>query len=307
MDHEFERESEAAVRALLVAATGDGPPEHNLLEAVRRRARRQRVRRRVLVPSLASLTLAAVVAVAALAASVVTGAGTPSAQARVAAAAGRTATESFRVRMSSTSPRGKGSEQPATQITEGFFDPARHTGRLLANGLEVRYVGDMVYTKLPAGTTSDGKRWVALRRASVKIDEPVPPIAVVKVGFWDPQEALALLRSAFSVHEQGPLSGDGWSGHRYAFDLRGGKQGKDNLAMTGTVDVDQSGRVRRLDVTVLVDTASGQRADNFHTVMEFRDYGASETVTGPPAAEITHAPVRLKSQPSKAETKTKKP
>ena len=305
MDHEFERESEAAVRALLVAATSDGPPEHSLLEAVRRRARRQRVRRRVLVPSLASLTLAAVIAVAALAASMVTG--TPSAQARVAAAAGRTATESFRVRMSSTTPRGKGSEQPTTQVTEGFFDPARQTGRLLAKGLEVRYVGDMVYSKLPAGTTSDGKRWVAVRRASVKVDEPLPPIAVIKVGFWDPQEALALLRSAFSVHEQGRVSGDGWSGRRYAFDLRDGQLAKDNLAMTGTVDVDQSGRVRRLDVTVLVETASGQRADNFHTVMEFRDYGARETVSAPPAAEITHALDRLKSQPPKAETKTGKP
>jgi hypothetical protein len=303
MDHEFERESEAAVRALLVAATGDGPPEHDLLDTVRRRARRQRVRRRVLVPALASLTLAAVVAVAVLAASVVTGTGTPSAQARVAAAAGRTATESFRVRMSSTTPRGKGSEQPTTQVTEGFFDPARHTGRLDAKGLEVRYVGDMVYSQLPAGTTSDGKRWVAVRRSFVMVDQPMPPIAVVKVGFWDPQKALALLRSAFSVHEQGRVSGDGWSGRRYAFDLRDGQLAKDNLAMTGTVDVDQSGRVRRLDVIVLVETASGQRADNFRTIMEFRDYGAHETVSAPPAAEITHALDRVKSQPAKAETK----
>jgi hypothetical protein len=301
MDHEFERESEAAVRALLVAASGDGPPEIDLVEAVRRRARRQRVRRRVLMPSLASLTLAAVVAVAVLAASMVTG--TPSAQARVTAAAGRTATESFRVRMSMTTPRGKGSERPTTQVAEGFFDPARHTGRLLAKGLEVRYVGDMVYSKLPAGITSDGKRWVAMRRDSVKVDQPMPPIAVVKVGFWDPQEALALLRSAFSVHEQGRVSGDGWSGRRYAFDLRDGQLAKDNLTMTGAVDVDQLGRVRRLEVTVLVETASGQRADNFRTVMEFRDYGARESVSAPPAAEITHALDRLKSQPPKAETK----
>jgi opacity protein-like surface antigen len=300
MDHEFERESEAVVRALLVAATGDGPPEHDLLDTVRRRARRQRVRRRVLVPSLASLTLAAVIAVAALAASVVTG--TPSAQARVAAAAGRTATESFRVRMSSGTI-GQGSKQPITQVMEGFFDPARHTGWLHAKGLEVRYVGDVVYSQLPAGTTSDGKRWVAVRRSFVMVDQPLPPIAVVKVGFWDPQEALALLRSAFSVHEQGRVSGDGWSGRRYAFDLRDGQQAKDNLGMTGTVDVDQSGRVRRLDVTVLVETASGQRADNFRTVMEFRDYGAHETVSAPPAAEITHALVRGKPEPAKAETK----
>jgi hypothetical protein len=304
MDREFERESEVAVRALLVAATGDGPPESGLLEAVRRRARRQRVRRRVLVPSLASLTLAAVIAVAAFATSVVTGAGTPSAQARVAAAAGRTASESFRVRMIRS---GKGFERQ--QVMEGFFDPGRNTGRLLANGVEVRYVGDMVYSKLPAGTTSVGKRWVAVRRASLRVDQPLPPIAIVKVGFWDPQEALALLRSAFSVHEQRRVSGDGWSGRRYAFDLRDGKLAKDNLAMTGTVDVDESGRVRRLDVTVLVQAASGQNVLNFRTVMEFRDYGAHETVSAPPAAEITHDLNRLKSQPPLAEskTRTKKP
>jgi hypothetical protein len=307
MDREFERESEAAVRALLVAATSDGPGERNLLEAVRRRARRQRVRRRVLVPSLATLTLAAVIAVAGFATSVVTGTGTPSAQARVAAAAGRTASESFRVRMSITTQRA--SEQPTTQIQEGFFDPARHTGRLIAKGVEVRYVGDMVYSKLPAGITSDGKRWAAVRRASVafvEADEPLPPIAVVKVGFWDPQEALALLRSAFSVHEQGRVSGDGWSGRRYAFELRDGKLAKDNLAMTGTVDLDQSGRVRRLDVNVLVKTASGLRADGFHTVMEFSGYGTHETISAPPAAEITHDLTRLKSPPL-TESKTKKP
>jgi hypothetical protein len=299
MDHEFERESEAAVRALLVAATGDGPPEHDLLDTVRRRARRQRVRRRVLVPSLASLTAAAVIAAAALAASVVTGA--PSAQARVAAAAGRTATESFRVRMTSGTIGQR--SKPATEVMEGFFDPARHTGQLHSRGLEVRYVGDVVYSEVPAGTTSDGKRWVAVRRSFVMVDRPLPPIAVVKVGFWDPQEALALLRSAFSVHEQGRVSGDGWSGRRYAFDLRGGKQAKDNLGMTGTVDVDQSGRVRRLDVTVLVETASGQRADNFRTVMEFRDYGSRQTVSAPPPGEITDAPLRGKPEPAKTETK----
>jgi hypothetical protein len=76
MDRDSDREV-AGVRALLAVAAGDGPPATDLLEAVRRRARRQRVRRRVLMPSLASLTLAAVVAVAVLAASMVTG--TPSA------------------------------------------------------------------------------------------------------------------------------------------------------------------------------------------------------------------------------------
>jgi hypothetical protein len=286
MDHDADREVAGAVRALLVVAAGDRPPETDRLGELRRRVHRQRVRRRVLVPSLATLTAASVLAVAALLASVVTG--TPSAQARVAAAAGRTATEGYRVRIvSTTSDTAPASS--ATQASEGVFDPAQRTGRLLlqGQGLEVRFVGDTVYRQLPAASGPNGKRWVAQRR-SFDPDVSIPAfVRLTKLAWQDPQQALARLRSAAAVHEQGRVSGDGWRGHRYAFELTDNKRG---TRVTGTVDVDQAGRVRRLEVTDRLTTNPGRAAGTLRTVMEFRDYGAHETVSAPPAGQVTPAP-----------------
>jgi hypothetical protein len=307
MDHDADREVAGAVRALLVVATGDRPPETDRLGELRRRVHRQRVRRRVLVPSLATLTAASVLAVAALLASVVTG--TPSAQARVAAAAGRTATEGYRVRIVSTkSDKAPAHSSSATQTTEGVFNPSQRTGRLLiqgqGQGLEVRFVGDMVYIELPAEAGFKGKRWVAEKR-SADPDVAMPAfVQLTKLAWQDPQQALARLRSAGAVHEQGPLSGDGWSGGRYAFELTD-KDGKRGTQVTGTVDVDQSGRVRRLEVTERLTTNAGRTAWTLRTVMEFRDYGAHETVSAPPTGEVTRAPdvpAEVKPVPPKART-----
>jgi len=309
MDHDCDREVAGAVRALLVVATGDGPPQTDLLDKVRRRARRQRLRRRVLVPSLATLTTASVIAVAALVASVVTGTGTPSAQARVAAAAGRTASAGYRVRIVSTKiDKAPAPSSSATQTTEGVFNPAQRTGRLLiqghGQGLEVRFVGDMVYTELHTEAGFKGKRWVAEKR-SADPDVAMPAfVQLTKLAWQDPQQALARLRSAAAVHEQGPLSGDGWSGRRYAFELTD-KDGKRGTQVTGTVDVDQSGRVRRLEVTERVTTNAGRTAGTLRTVIEFRDYGAHETVSAPPTGEVTRAPdvpAEVKPVPPKART-----
>jgi hypothetical protein len=252
---------------------------------VRRRVQRRRVvRRRVLVPSLATLSTAAAIAVAALLASVVTGA--PSAQARVTAAAGRTATDGYRVRIVSTT----GDKAPATQTAEGVFDPAQRTGRLLiqGRGLEVRFVGDTVYTQLPPGNRPSGKRWLAHRR-SLDPDAAMPAfVQLTKLAWQDPQQALARLRSAAAVHEQGRVAGDGWRGRRYAVELTDNKRG---TRVTGTVDVDQAGRVRRLEVTDRLTTNPGGAAGTPRTVMEFRDHGAHEAVSAPPAAQVvTRAP-----------------
>lgn len=307
MDHDCDREVAGAVRALLVVATGDGPPQTDLLGKVRRRVRRQRVRRRVLVPSLAALTTAGVIAVAALVASVATGTGTPSAQARVAAAAGRTATEGYRVRIVSTKSDKAPALSSATQIAEGVFDPARRTGRLLlqGQGLEVRFVGDLVYMELPAGARSDGKRWLAERR-SLDPDVAMPAfVQLTKLAWQDPQQALVRLRSAAAVHEQGRVAGDGWRGRRYFFELTDDKDGKRGTRVTGTVDVDQSGRVRRLEATDRLTTDAGRTVGTLRTVMEFRDYGAHETVSAPPAGEVTRAPdadIEVKPVPPKART-----
>jgi hypothetical protein len=304
MDHDCDRGMSGPVRALLVVATGDGPAETDLLGKVRRRVRRQRLRRRVLVPALATLTTTCVIAVAALVASVVTG--TPSAQARVAAAAGRTATEGYRVRIVSTKSDKAPASSSATQTSEGVFDPARRTGRLLlqGQGLEARFVGDMAYTELPTRARSNGKRWLAHKR-SLDPNVAMPGfVQLTKLAWQDPQQVLARLRSAAVVHEQGRIAGDGWSGRRYAFELTADKAVKSATRVTGTVDVDQAGRVRRLEVTDRLTTNAGQDR-TLRTVMEFRDYGAHETVLAPPAGEVTRAPdadIEVKPVPPKART-----
>jgi hypothetical protein len=309
MDHDADQEVAGAVRALLVVATGDGPPQTDLLDKVRHRVHRRRARRRVLVASLATLTTASVLAAAALVASVVTGTGTPSAQARVAAAAGRTATEGYRVRIVSTnSDKTAAPSSGATQTAEGVFDPARGTGRLLLQGpgLEVRFVGEVVYTQLPAGSGSNGKRWVAHRR-NVRPDVGMPAfVQLTKLAWQDPQQALARLRSAVAVREQGRVSGAGWRGRRYAFQLTDDKEGKRGGRATGTVDVDQAGRVRRLEVTAPSTTNPGGAAGTLRTVMEFRDYGVHQLVSAPPPGEVTRAldahPGAVKPAPPKANT-----
>jgi hypothetical protein len=275
MDHDADWKAECAGRALLEDATAGGPPETDLLGGVRRRVARRRARRRVLAASLATLCTASAIAVAALLVPV--GTVTPSAQARVAAAAGRTSTEGYRVRIDYYSYGDKGAE---ANRMEAVFDPARRTGRLRLPGqdLEVRFVGGMVYRELPAAMRPKGKRWLA-QEYSLDPHRDVSPLAgLIKLAWQDPQRELARLRSAAAVRELGPVAGDGWSGHRYAFELPAGKSVKPSR-MTGTVDVDQAGRVRRLEV-------APQQTGMVRVLMEFRDYGARETVLPPPRYQV---------------------
>jgi hypothetical protein len=71
-----------------------------------------------------------------------------------------------------------------------------------------------------------------------------------------PQQTLELARSAGDVREVGPVSGDGWTGTRFAFTLT------DRYSrLTGSVDVDGGGMVRRLEFTsTSTDTAHGVAA-----------------------------------------------
>ena len=278
MEHDTDREDARAVRALLVVASGDDPPETDLLGGVRHRVARRRVRRRVLAASLATLSTATAIAVASLLVPV--GTGTPSAQARVAAAAGRTSTEGYRVRIEYSAADQAGAKTGKWAVTEGAFDPASRTGRLRTsrNGLEVRFVGGMVYMELPATLRARGKRWLSQEhRLELRLDAPALA-RLTKLAWQDPQRELARLRSAAAVRELGPVAGDGWSGRRYAFELANGKHVVPSRA-TGTVDVDQAGRVRRLEVVP-------QRTGATRVVMEFYDYGTRETVLAPPASQV---------------------
>jgi hypothetical protein len=220
----------------------------------------------VLVPSLATLTAASVLAVAALVASVVTG--TPSAQARVAAA-GRTATDGYRVRIVSTTSDKKLASSPATQTSQGSSTRRSGPAGCCSRVRGWRSASWVTWStpscpQRPGPTASAG--W--LTSAASTLIWPVRVRELTKLAWQDPQQALTRLRSAAAVHEQGRVYGDGWRGRRYAFELTDNKRG---MRVTGTVDVDQAGRVRRLELMDRLTTSPGRAAGMLRTVMEFRD------------------------------------
>jgi hypothetical protein len=285
---------EQAIRALLVAASEGGPPTTDLLSKVRRRTRR----RRVLMPSLATLSAVGVVAAVVVMAPTVTSA--PSAQASagelVAAAVTRTAQDGYRVRAESSKTAGSRAER---SITEGVFDPVRRSGRMVAvapdKGHVTIHVGDLVYVQIPADLVGrqDGipkrARWL-LRSTGYPRDAGISELAEFGGrALQNPRQALDWVRSAGDVREQGRASGDGWVGVRYAFTLTD----RDWL-VTGTVDVDSDGRVRRLEFTSRAKdtawaTARGVGA-TVHAALTFWDFGVQEPVTVPPADQVYRMP-----------------
>lgn len=245
--------SEREVRALLATATEDRPSGIDLMPAPRRR--------RVLVPALAGLGVAAAAGAIVL---VLPGA-QPSAQAQVAAAVANTSGESFHLHV------GAGAK-----TFEGAFDPSRGVGIITetGTGAETRFVDDQMYIKEGAA----GK-WVVYPRPSISMKDVPAATALVKSAPLDPQAALEQLRSATDVKEDGTASGEGWTGHRFSFSLADtdSKAGKTATA-SGSVDVDDQGRVRRLEV-VFAD--NGQR-----DVMDFTAYGTAVSVTAPPSNQV---------------------
>jgi hypothetical protein len=131
--------------------------------------------------------------------------------------------------------------------------PARNLGSITQAGASAqwRYIGDTVYA---AQQLPDGKRWVSYHRPTPAEWAQFPAEALlIKLAPSDPQRAMTLLRSATSVNDSGHASGAGWTGHHYTFTLTvqtsaGHQPGY--ASMTGAVDVDTQGQVRRVTFTV---------------------------------------------------------
>ncbi|GAA4188297.1 hypothetical protein [Microbispora amethystogenes] len=255
--------NERDLRTLLVRATEDRPAGIDLMPAIAPRPRR------ILVPSLVALGAAALVTV------IVTAlpAGQVSAQAQVAAALRTTSGESFRVHVESDGRRW-----------DGAFDPVRRTGVIAEAGdpSETRFVGDLMYQK-PAGAA----KWEALPRVDERLRNAPPTAALVKLAPQDPQAALERLRAATDVREDGAASGPGWSGRRFVFTLTdesgSGEAKFRSSALSGRVDVDDEGRVRRLEFDF---PEGGHRL-----VMDIAGFGTPVSVTAPPAGEVVPGPV----------------
>jgi hypothetical protein len=286
MRHQLDPDPEQAVRALLTTATDDPPPTTDLLRKVRRHGRSRR--RRALVPSLASVAVAGLAAAVALAASTITGA--PSVQAQVAAAVTLTGQDSYRVRLTSASTKSDG----AAVTTEAVYDPVRRSGRLVGeDGNEVLVVDGVVYRPVPADQAAEnglpeGTRWIASNQAvpgrtDREADDFSELAGLTDEALFDPQHALERVRSAGGVREQGRASGEGWVGTRFAFELTD----RGWLAV-GTIDIDDGGRVRRLDLRVR--PPAGANWASGKVVMEFSDFGIDVSVTAPPANQVLRDP-----------------
>jgi hypothetical protein len=289
------RDPEQAVRALLLAASDDLPPT-DLLRALPRRSRR----RRALVPSLATVGALVVAAVVALTATTVTDTQPAQARALVAAAVTHTASDGYRVRVTSSK-----TPDPIVSITEGVFDPASRSGRMVAvkpdKGHVTLFIGRDVYVQIPAGQVGQQPgmpkraRWL-LRTAGYPPAAGIPKLAEFnRAALQNPQQALDWLRSAGEVRRLGRAAGQGWTGVRYAFTLS-----DQRWRVAGTVDVDRDDRVRRLEFTSAATdrpwaVANGLAA-TVHAVLEFWDFGTNEPVTAPPADQVYQMPTpeRLK-------------
>ncbi|WP_062349913.1 hypothetical protein [Herbidospora yilanensis] len=237
---------ENELRTLLAEASADRPPGVRLLPVAPR-------------PRRMWLPLAAAAAAAATAVILVLPGTTPSADAQVAAAVDTTSSESYRIETVS-----------GAKTFTGAFDPERRVGVIVRNdGAETRFVGDTVYGKDPGDT-----KWFAGPRFDDELVRAPGAVGLVKLMPLDPTAALSRLRAATEVTEQGPASGEGWTGTRFAFTLPDG--------VSGLVDIDDQDRIRRLEVTFA--------ADGHTNVMEFGDFGTAVTVEAPPQDQISAEP-----------------
>jgi hypothetical protein len=277
-----------AIRMLLTAAAEDQPPLTDLLGKVRHRTRR----RRALVPSLAAVTVAGVLAAVAVATSTVTAPQPASAQERVAAAVTRTAQDGYRIRATMSGTKGGRND---TSVSQGVFDPVGRAVRLVVvtpdkGHTTIHHLDGRVYVQLPAGVAGrsgvpERARWF-LRASRDPNDAGISDLADFgRRALLSPQEALGLVRSATGVREVGPVSGDGWTGTRFAFTLTDRQ-----WRVTGSIDVDSDDQVRRLEfASTSTDTAHGV-AGTLHWVLTFWDFGIRERVTLPPDSQVYRDP-----------------
>ncbi|MEU7859608.1 hypothetical protein [Nonomuraea sp. NPDC049141] len=244
--------NEKELRSLLVKATEDRPAGIDLMPTPPKRGLA-----RVLVP-IASLAAAVVLGAFVL----ILPSSQSSAQAQVAAAVENTGQESYRLHCVS-----------GAKTFDGAFDPVQRVGVItrVGDGAETRFVGDLMYSREPGEA-----KWMVSPRVDEELKKAPAAVGLVKLAPLDPQAALQRLRSATDIRESGSAAGQGWTGRRFAFSLG------DAEDLTGSVDVDDQGRVRRLEF-VFGDT--GHR-----NVMDFNDFGASVTVTAPPADQVEPLP-----------------
>ena len=286
-------DTEEAVRRLFTVAAEDVPPGIDLLRGVRARSRARVVRVRALAAAGAAGIVGATAAIT------LSAAPAPSAFAQVTRAAARTAATSYRISATNTMVNVGGLRSQPWAAASGEFDPVHGVGEQTDNlGAQFRYVGGYLYvyvtddlraaSHVMKGTPiPDWASWERIpaplqRRAGVSTTE-LGMLGIFPGGLrqLDPQGLLAMLESATGVREVGPASGPGWTGSAYAFNASTHLIGPLDMPISssGTVDVDQQGRVRQLDATETFNRTV-QKVE-----ITFGDFGLPVSVSAPPASE----------------------
>jgi hypothetical protein len=284
-------DTEQQLRALFAAATADIPPGTDLLRGVQawRVAHLFRLR--------AALSAAAAAVVAAAVLITLALAQAPSALAQLTSAVSRTAGQSYHFSATTTSVTlpGTGAPMKARTDLSGAFDPARRIGEeRTSTGEQTRFIGSYVYLNGHL-TLPSGKSW--LRAPSPTLWVPVTTsrqlrltAGLLSVAETGPQNLLALLKSASQVNRQGSVSGPGWTGTRYAFSVTVATgpdgSGQPTVRATGTIDVDQLGRVRHLDAAYTLPATASAPPEQATVKMTFSDFGAPVSVSAPPAPDV---------------------
>ncbi len=246
--------------------------------------RHRRLRKRVLAAAVA--TAAAAGGTTALL--TVSAGHPPTAFATVSSALAKTSADSYSFTLRSTVMfRGI---QVRSDVVHGAYDPRRGLGtELLATRtpqgspvrVQIRFIRRYVYVRVAPGS-GFRKPWN---------ESPVPSAGADVMPGYDvygfatdqpvtPAELSGVLRSAGTLREAGSVSGPGWTGTRYAFTARfpGARE-----SVSGTVDIDRQGRVRRV-VTITTRGAHGRITTDRD--LTFGNFGAPMSVTVPPASQV---------------------
>jgi hypothetical protein len=302
-------DNDQQVRTLFAAAADDIPPGIDLLRGFRSRRSARRVRVRVALASAA----AGVVAVAAVI--TLTIAQAPSALAQLTSAVSRTTGQSYRFGATITQvPLRPDAVRPGpvTHTISGVFDPPQKVGEeTISSSGQVRFVG--AYAYLPTGKV--GKSGLLAGKPWLKVPSPAlwSPLTanqqlrvsagVLSLVETSPQNLFALLKSVSTVDREGSVSGPGWTGTRYAFTVSvvfgPAGSGLPTVTATGTVDVDQQGRVGDLDAAYTLPAIAVAPPERVSVETTFSDFGVPVSVSAPPASEV-FTPANFNEQPGAA-------
>jgi hypothetical protein len=254
--------------------------------------RHPRRRRRAWLLAMAGAV--AVALAAGITAALLSAPAAPSPLSTVTTALTRTSQQSYTFSLETTVRIPK--RELSSDLVSGAYDPGRHLGAELltarpagqAKRAQIRFIGVYLYTSV-SPASGFGKLWdkSPLAAATAAAMPPGDLYGFASDQTVSPAELTVVLRSAgTAVHDSGAVSGPGWTGIKYTFtaSLYGGQE-----PVSGTVDVDQGGRVRLITTT----TEEGQQAAGRILLttsrdITFGDFGAAVRVTTPPASQVKY-------------------